>query len=400
MPSYVYQAVDSAGRRSRGRISASTAAAVAQQLEKRGLLALDVSEAADGPGSGNGVGRGRRQGVLEFTRAVAALLPAGMPLARALGAAALASPASMRPAIESIRDRVERGDELAAALAAQPRLFSPLYVGIIRAGEKSGSLDEAFQRLARHLERQEELRANLISMSIYPALLAFVGGLSVLLLVFFVLPRFAEMIQASGGGLPQTTAAIVGASVAAREYWPVLAAVLAFSLGVLIWLRKAPTGRELAAKLMLRVPLVGRWRRMALAANFARMLGELLSGGSPVLAAISDARDCTADSVARDEMDRIRAQVREGRPLHEAISESLIFPPVLAQLVALGEESGRLADFLVKAAELLERQTSRAMERLVALAQPAVIVFFGGIVFFVALALLQALYGTDLGGGR
>lgn len=397
MPIFSYRAVDAAGRRTRGRLSGATAASVSRELETRGLLLLDLQEARDAEAAAGGLRLGRRRGVLEFTRAVAALLPAGMPLARALAAGVAAAPDSVRPALDAVRVRVERGDELAAALGEHPRLFSPLYIGIVRAGEKSGALDGAFERLARHLEREDELRAKLVSMSIYPALLALVGAGAVAVLVLFVLPRFAELLLSSGAALPRMTALVLGAATAAREQWRLLLLIPAGLLLAFAWLRTTPSGRRVAAHLLVALPVAGGWRRQALAANFARMLGELLSGGAPLLLALSDTRDCMADAVARAETDRIRTRVREGGALHAAIAERAVFPPVLAQLVALGEEAGRLAEFLLKAADLLERRTERAVERMVALAEPAMIVMFGGLVALVALALLQAIYGVNAG---
>jgi len=397
MPLYVYKAIDSGGRRTKGRLSASSPESAIREIQGRGLLALEVLE---GGASGNGTrgfSPGRKRAVLEFTRAVASLLPAGMPLAKALGAGTTAAPESVRPSLESIRTRVERGEELATALAAHPRLFSALYVGMIRAGEKSGSLDHAFERLAAHLEREGELRSKLVSMSIYPALLGLVGIGAVLVLVLFVLPRFSDLLLSSGTALPATTAAVVGAAMAVETHWWIVAllpvlAVLAFS-----WLRTTVRGRRVAAGALVAAPLVGSWRRQHLGAGFARMVGELVAGGAPLLLALEDARDCMTDSVAQGETDRIRKKVREGSSLHAAIAEGGLFPEVLAQLVALGEDAGRLADFLLKAAELLEKKTERTLERMVALVEPAMIVGFGGIVAVVALALLQAIYGVNAG---
>jgi type II secretory pathway component PulF len=399
VPTFAYRAVDSTGRRSRGRLSASTQAAVTLELESRGLLALDVRETG-GSQDVSGVGFRRRSGVLEFTRAVAALLPAGMPLARALRAATAAAPEPLRPAFDAVRGRVERGDELATALAEHPRLFSPLYVGVVRAGEKSGALDGAFGRLATHLERESELRSKLVSMSIYPVLLALVGIGAVLVLVLFVLPRFADLLLASGAALPRSTALILTVSATARQSWRMLLLLPLALIGLLLFLRRTQSGSHLAASLLVHIPIAGVWRRQALAASFARMVGELLGGGAPLLSALSDARDCMSDPVARAETDRIRTRVREGSSLNAAIAERSVFPAVLPQLVALGEEAGRLAEFLLKSADLLERRTERAVERMVALAEPVMIVAFGGLVALVALALLQAIYGVNAGSFR
>ena len=398
MPTFAYRAVDATGRRTRGRINGTTLVAVTRELETRGLLPIDVQEdagKAQGGANVSGFGFGRRRAVLEFTRGVAALLPAGMPLSRALKAATATVSESVRPALDQIRLRVERGDELASSLAEFPTLFSPLYVGVVRAGEKSGSLDDAFMRLSTHLERDDELRSKLVSMSIYPLLLATVGLASVMVLVLFVLPRFAELLLGAGAALPRTTALVLNVAMTMRESWRVLL-LIPFGIILLItWLRTTDTGRRTGATVLARMPVFGAWRRQALAASFARMVGELLAGGAPLLNALADARDCMSDPVARAETDRIRTRVREGTPLNVAIAERSLFPSVLAQLVALGEEAGRLADFLLKSADLLERRTERAMERLVALAEPAMIVMFGGIVALVALALLQAIYGVN-----
>lgn len=396
MPEFAYRAVDAAGRRTRGRLTGANAAAVARELEARGLFPLDVTEAA--PGARRAAG-GRRA-TLEFTRAVAALLPAGMPVARALRTATEAAPAAARPALQAVCDRVERGDELATALAEHPGLFSPLYIGIVRAGERSGALDAAFQRLARHLEREAELRSKLVSMSIYPALLGVVGVAAVLLLVLFVLPRFAELLLGAGASLPRSTAAVLGTASAVREHWRWLAAAGAALVLLATWARTTRAGRAAAARIFLALPLIGTYRRQALGAAFARMLGELLAGGAPLLPALADTRDCLSDPVAKEATEEIRQRVREGAPLNRTLAAQGFFPPLLAQLVALGEEAGRLPEFLLKAAELLERATERAVERLVSLVEPAMIVVFGGMVALVALALLQAIYGVNAGGLR
>lgn len=397
MPLYAYKAIDPRGRRTKGRLSASSPDVVLRDLQGQGLVALEVQESKpNGSGSG-GLGLGRRRAVLEFTRAVASLLPAGMPLARALGAGTTAAPDSIRPALESILSKVERGEPLAAALSEHPRLFSSLYVGLVRAGEKSGSLDNSFGRLTAHFERDSELRSKLVSMSIYPILLGLVGIAAILVLVLFVLPRFSDLLLSSGAALPTTTALVVGVAVAAREQWWILAIQPPLLLLLLTWLRTTDRGRNTSSEILVRLPMIGSWRKQHLGASFARMVGELLAGGAPLLLALEDARDCMTDSVAQAETDRIRMRVREGSSLNAAISEGGLFPAVLTQLVALGEEAGQLANFLLKAAELLENKTERALERLVALVEPAMIVGFGGIVAVVALALLQAIYGVNAG---
>jgi type II secretory pathway component PulF len=393
MPAFAYQAVDPTGKRLRGRADAATPAALTRTLEERGLLVLEVDSAESAPEGGFGFGK--RREVLEVTRAMAALLPAGMPLAQALGAASGVTSGDVRETLQQIRGRVERGDMLSVALAAYPKLFSPLYIGIVRAGEKSGDLDAAFERLATQLERDEQLRGRVLSAAIYPILLAIVGSIAVVVLLMFVLPRFAELLEGSGAALPTSTAILLGISTALNRYWAVLALLVAALIAGGIWAKTTPDGQRAWAWLLLALPLVGTLRRYALAARFARLTSVLVGGGAPLFTALEDTVESIGDPIARDDIARIRGRVREGASLRQAISEGTLFPPLLAQLVAVGEEAGRLREFLVKAADIFEDRTERATQRVAALAEPAMIVFFGVIVAFVALSLLQAIYGVN-----
>ena len=398
MPAFAYQAVDVTGKRLRGRAEAATPAALTRSLEERGLLVLEV-DAADGAAEG-GFGFGRRREVLEVTRALAALLPAGMPLAQALGAASSVASGDVRDAVQQVRARVERGDTLSASLAAHPALFSPLYVGLVRAGEKSGDVDAAFGRLANQLERDEQLRGRILSAAIYPLLLATVGTIAVSVLLMFVLPRFVELLEGSGASLPTSTAFLLALSAGLNRYWPFLLLGVAGLVAAGMWAARTTEGQRAWARLLLTLPLVRTLRRYALAARFARLAGVLLGGGAPLLTALDDTIASIGDPVARDDVARIRGRVREGASLRQAISEGNLFPPLLAQLVSVGEEAGRLREFLLKAADIFEDRTERSTQRLATLAEPAMIVLFGAIVAFVALSLLQAIYGINAGSFR
>ena len=401
MPAFAYQAVDPAGKRVRGRAEAASPELLLRSLSDRGVVVLKVIPVEQGTANGTLALRwGTGQAVLEVTRALAALLPAGMPLARALGVAATLTSGPVATALEGVRQRVERGESVATALAAHPDLFSPLYVGVVRAGEKSGDLDAAFQRLATQLERDAQLKSRLLSASIYPMLLATVGGIAVLVLVVVVLPRFAELLQGAGARLPRSTAIVLGLSTLLSRFWLlVLAGIVALVLGLIAYVRTAD-GRRRAAQLVLGIPVVRTLRRHALGARFARLVGILLGGGAPLLAALEDAQQSLADPLARDEAARIRLRVREGAALHQAIAEGALFPPLLTQVVAVGEEAARLEEFLLKAADILEEKTERVLQRLVTLLEPALIVLFGGMVGFVALSLFQAIYGINAGSFR
>ena len=214
---WTYRAVDAKGKRVRGSAEAAHPRQLPRTLEARGLTLVTADPAASHAGALSAPGFGSRHQVLEVTRALASLLPAGLPLARALRAATNLATGPVARALDGVRIRVERGESLADALSQHPGLFSPLYVGVVRAGEKSGDLDAAFARLAAQLERDERLRAKLLSASIYPTILLVLGGVAVLVLLLFVIPRFAQLLSDSGARLPTSTATLLSISEGATE---------------------------------------------------------------------------------------------------------------------------------------------------------------------------------------
>lgn len=396
MPTYAYQAVDVSGKRTRGHAQAMSTGALTRSLEERGLFVLEVAESAAGEGSTRrGFRIGRRREVLEVTRALAALLPVGMPLAQALNAASGVASGDVRAALLEVRERVERGDTLSSALAHHRQLFSPLYVGLVRAGEKSGDLDAAFARLSDQLERDEALRGKILSAAIYPLLLATAGSIAVTVLLFFVLPRFVTLLEGSGAKLPRSTSMLLAFSAGLHRAWPVLLLIPLVVAAFAAWVRNTDEGRRVWSRILLTLPGVATLRRFALAGRFARLVGVLLGGGAPLLTALDDTVESIGDPVARDDVTRIRTRVREGSSLKAALSDSPLFPPMLAQLVGVGEDAGQLRTFLMKSADIFEERTERATQRLATLAEPAMIVMFGAIVAFVALSLLQAIYGIN-----
>jgi general secretion pathway protein F len=397
MPAFAYRAVDRSGKRLHGAEEAPSPRALTLTLEARGLVVVDVREGADANATSGVFRFGQRQAVLEVTRAVAALLQAGLPLARALSAAAHVAGAETRPVIEAVRERVARGESLAGALSGHPALFSPLYVGVVRAGERSGDLAGAFARLAEQLDRDERLRSRLFSLSIYPIVLATAGTVALIVLAFFVLPRFAVLLQSTGAVLPTSTALVLATANGLRRGWPLLLGCAAALPLAWAWSRQTDDGRRAVSRVLLGAPVIGDLRRQALSARAARLLGVLVGSGTPLLHALDEARACLSDPLAQRDLERVGAQVREGVPLHRAIEHGGLFHPLLAQLVAVGEESGRLQEFLLKAADIFEERTERAAQRLVTLLEPAMIVSFGLVVAFVALSVLQAIYGVNAG---
>jgi type II secretory pathway component PulF len=395
MPLFTFEAVDATGTRVRGSESASSSAALTSALEARGLYLLDVVEAT--ASSGWPLSMGYRRDVLEFTRAMSALLPAGLPLARALESAAGVTNGMVRDAVLDVRARVVRGEMLATALAAFPAQFSPLYRGIVRAGERSGDLDGAFARLASQLDREEQLRGRVLTATLYPVLLAVAGACAIAVLLLVVLPQFTSLLTEAGAVLPRSTQLLVSTSQLLVRAWPLLAGSVVGLVALALWMQRTVEGRRARARLLLSLPLVHTLRRQVVGARMARLLAALLGGGAPLYTALGDVVESLDDPIARDETVLVRQRVREGASLRSAIAASPLFPAVLAQLVGVGEEASQLREFLFKAADILDERAERTAQRLATLAEPTLIVIFGAIVALIAFALLQAIYGINAG---
>ena len=367
-------------------------------LRDEGLFVLEVEAAkSDSSASGARSAWRARRDLLDVTRTLATLLPAGLPLPRALDAAAKMGDGQMATVLGEIRTRVERGERLANALRAHAAIFPTHYVGLVRAGERAGDLAGAFVRLSDQLERESQLRAKLASALLYPAILASAGGIAMLVLLLVVLPNFATLLTDAGAKLPATTSIVLAVSGGLRRFWFVLPVAVIVPVIVIARAWADSTGRLTIATTLDRLPLLGPMLREMAAARFARITGTLIAGGAPLLGALEDAESAVGSPLQRAAAGRIRVAVREGAPLHAALAREKSFPPLLAQLTALGEESARLGEFLLKAATLFEERTERVTQRLVSLAEPAMIVAFGGVIGFVALSLLQAIYSVNAG---
>lgn len=397
MPGFRFQTISAEGRRTRGATEAVNAAALTRDLEAQGLTVLDVRAEADGA---DRTSRIARRDVADAARALASLLGAGLPLARAIEVAATAAPLPFATVLRDVQARIERGEHMAGAMAAHPEAFSAMATGVVRAGERAGDLDGAFAQLAEQLERQEELSTRLISAAIYPVILAVAGSAAIVVLLVFVLPRFASLFEGTGMPLPRSTAVLLAAATALRANWIVLPVVAGVTLAVATWLRATERGHRLLAGALLALPVLGGFRRDVLAASCARALCVLLRGGSTLPVALDDAAASVTDPLLRDALARVRTRVLAGSTLRAAVDGELIFHRVFVSLVATGEEAGRLADFLARAAALFEQRAVRGAQRLVALLEPAMIIAFGGVVAVVALSLLQAIYGLNPAGLR
>ncbi|WP_284348617.1 type II secretion system F family protein [Roseisolibacter agri] len=395
-----YRAATAEGGEVDGTLDAASRAAALEDLRRRALvpIALDDADAAPARSARRLLAprAGRAESAALFARTLATLLEAGVPLERALAfTTEQAAHPAVAAALGDVRQAVRGGAGLSASLSKHPAVFGPLAVAMLGAGEAAGALAPAAARLADHLDEAAELRAQVRAALLYPALMAGVAAVGVTVLLLVVVPRFVAMLGEVGGTLPLSTRALVAASrVLVGGWWAWLLLAVAGVAGARGWLA-VPANRVRWHAARLGLPVVGTLERRWATARVARTLGLLLAGGERLLPALRVAAGASPNLAFGAGVSRAADRVAEGERLSPALSG--VVPPLAAQLLAVGEETGRLGPMAERVADVYDVEVRRALRTAVALLEPAMIVLFGAIVGFVALALLQAVYAVDPG---
>jgi general secretion pathway protein F len=392
---YRYRAATAAGQVVEGVLQGASRPAVLEALRRQQLFPVSVDEAAPAARSARTPRLSRRGAVAVWTRTAATLLGAGVPLDRVLGfTVSQAAHEGLAEVLRDVRRAVQRGASLSEALARHPSYFDPLFAAMVSAGEASGALESVFERLADHLDEASELRSQVRAALLYPALMSVVAGIGVIVLLGFVIPRFAAILTDIGGTLPASTALLLAASrllTSAWWVWLIAGGTLAYVIRRAL---RDPAVRRRWDGARLGWPWLGDLERKYAAAGFTHTLGLLLKSGVPALPALKIARNASSNLALQEGFDRAAAAVGEGGALAPALAGTL--PPLALQMLAAGEESGRLEELCLRVAVTYDGEVRRAVRAAVALLEPALILVFGGLVGFVALAMLQAIYGINL----
>jgi general secretion pathway protein F len=390
-----YRAADADGKLVEGVVQATSRGFALEELRRQRLVPVDVAPL--GSDIASGIRRQTRsQALASWARTVATLLEAGVPLDRALtfGATHAAHPVVAAASAE-LRTDVQSGSTLADALRKRESVFGALVPAMAAAGEESGALDQAMARLADHLDEANDLRAQVRSALVYPAIMAAASVAGITVLLAFVVPRFAAMLQETGGTLPLSTRTLVGMSrVVTQWWWLWLVLGAGVVVGVRAWLGDRSNRRRFHAA-RLRWPVVGPIETSFATARFTRALGLLLGSGMPVISALRIARGTVGNLALGASLDQATEDVSHGVRIATALTP--VLPPLGAQLLAVGEETGRVAELSRQVAETYDRELKRSLRSAVALIEPALIVFFAVLVGFVALAMLQAIYSVNAG---
>jgi len=394
MPAYKYEALDASGKSSNGIVEAESMKAARShlrglQLVPLGLTPVAVVESAGGQRRLFAPKAFSSSGLAVWTRQLAGLVAAGLPLERALTALAdEAEEQRQRDLIAHLRSEVNGGATFARALGSVPREFDEVYRAVVAAGEQSGALGRVLERLADDLEERQALKGKLIGAALYPAIVSVIAVIIVTFLVTYVVPQVASVFASGKHALPFLTEMMLGISAFVRQ-WGLLAAALIMLGGFLFTAAlRQPAFRLRFDAAFLNVPLAGRLARGYNAARFAGTLAMLAGAGVPILKALQAAAETLGNHALRADAMEALVQVREGAPLASALAAHKRFPGLLAMFARLGEQTGQLPIMLDRAARQLSNEVQRRAFALATLLEPLLIVAMGGVVLVIVLSVL------------
>lgn len=394
MPAYKYEALDAAGKTARGLIDADNAKAVRAQLRAQALVPLDVQPVQTAAREAAAASRFSRRvfsssGLAIWTRQLAGLVGAGLPLERALTALTdEAEDPRQRELLAQLRAEVNAGSSFARALSQQPHEFHDVYRAVVAAGEQSGQLGGVLERLADDLEERQALNSKLIGAALYPAIVSLVAVVIVVFLVTYVVPQVASVFAGNKRALPWLTSAMLALSAFVRSWgWLVLLGI-AGDGGALLFALRHDAFRERFDAFWLTLPLIGRLARGYNAARFASTLAMLANSGVPILKALQAAAETLSNRAMRADALAALTQVREGAPLGSALAAKKRFPGLLPMFARLGEQTGQLPLMLQRAANQLSAEVQRRAMALATILEPLLIVAMGVVVMLIVLAVL------------
>ncbi len=409
MAVYEYKAIiKKTGKTVRGVIDADSPAQARRKLREQELYPTDIKEDSGGGASGGGGGRFRSSGgrvslrdIALMTRQLAVLLRAGMPVLEALNALQdQTSRVRLRATIYEVRDKVNSGRTLGDSMADHPKVFSDLYVNMVRAGEVSGTLEQVLARLADIIERQSKLRSQIMSSMAYPIFMALFALAIITFLLMVIVPRITDMFERQEIELPALTKGLIAFSDFLGSYWWVVLGVFALLFALWrLWISREE-GRKSWDKLKLKFPLYGQLHLKLVCGRFARTMGTMLQSGLMVLPALEVVNTVLGNAFIQNCMDDVKVGVRRGRDLAQPLRETALFPPMMIHMIELGQRSGEIENMLIQVADTFEEDVRLTIDALVALIEPAIIIVMGVVVGLLVLAILLPIFQMSTNIGR
>jgi type IV pilus assembly protein PilC len=401
---FAFRAMDLSGVASTGEVEAESKAQVTEQLRQRGLIVLEVSEKANPFNIEDLFQRFKKVDMRElavFSRQFATLVASGMPMLRTLHTLEEQTQDEMiKEAAAGLRADIEAGSTLEQAMARHPQVFDRLFRAMIRSGEESGRLDEALDRIAYQVEKQDALRRQVKSALMYPALVFGFAAVVLIAIVTLVIPVFANIFKElaeehpeEAAGLPIPTQICVSASEAITGYWFVIIPLLAISIYAFIQWKRTERGEEIWTRFTLRIPMkIGDVIQKVALARWSRTFAGAVSAGVPMLQAIKLTGETAGNVVIERAMDDVYASAKRGGSLAAPIEANPIFPPMVGHMIAVGEETGQLENMMSKIADFYETEVDAKVKALTALLEPVMIVFVGGIVGFIVISMYLPMF--------
>ncbi len=411
MPTFKYEALDDSGDRVDGNVKAASKQDAIDKVHNMGYVPTEVVQTEDMGGRGASAGAEEEEegwfswlnvsfgGVsskqlTQFTSQLATLINAGLPIVRSLKILTNQMKKSQLKSIsEAVSEDVEQGSSLSEAMSKHPKAFSGLYVNMIKAGEAGGVLDTILQRLAEYMEKAEEMKRKILSASIYPAAVLSFAVLIVICIMYFIIPRFKSIFEKiAGGDLPTVTQYLLNFSnFISGGGWVLILAIPIVFWGGLKLIRMSRTGREYLDRLKLNMPLVGDLYRKTITTQFCRTFGTLTASGVPILDALEIVRGSISNEVVSNAIGEVHESIRGGETIAEPLEQTDVFDDIVVNMIDVGEETGELDEMLLKIADNYEDQVDAAVEGLMSLLEPALIIIMGLIIGFIVMALFLPL---------
>jgi type IV pilus assembly protein PilC len=399
MTTFAYKVLDSRGAQATGEIEGDSKSAAAAMLRNKGFTVLDLNEVKTGLAQldiGAAFQTIKAKDLTVFSRQFATMVNSGLSMLRCLYVLEEQTPnKKLAKVIGEIRQDVEAGISLSDALEKHPKVFSKLYVSMVRAGELGGILDEVLNRLATQLEKEDSIRRAVKSAMVYPVVIGVFALLVLVGMVMFLIPIFAGMYKELGNAkLPLLTRIMMSFSNVLRSWWGlvVLAAVI-----FLIWgfrrLKRTERGRQVWDRFKLRIPMgIGQIIQKLAIARFSRTLGTLITSGVPILQAIDITGKASGNAVIEKAMKDVEISVKEGQSITEPLRKESVFPPMVTQMIAVGEETGSLDAMLNKIADFYEDEVNASVKSLTSILEPILMLFVGALVGTVVISMYLPIF--------
>ena len=400
MPMFSYTGRAAGGELTTGLMEGDTPDAVALRLLGNGITPIEVAP-AKGEGSSDlvqtlrklGFGKPATSDLVLFSRQMYTITKSGIPLLRGIrGLAATTRNALLREKLEEILRDLEGGRDLAGSLARHPTIFPPLYVSIIRVGEETGTLEASFRRLAEYMQQDQDMQDRIKAELRYPTIVMCVIAAAIAVLTMFVIPKFEPLFKQLGDNIPWPTLAIMGVSSFAQHYWYVVVGAIMLSGFAFRRYLQSDSGRFRWDTFKLRIPVIGKLVHEGSLARIARSLSISMTAGMPVIQTLKIIAQAAGNQYMAERVGRLREAVERGDPLSRAAASVGMFPPLVLQMLAVGEETGDISALLDEVAGFYEREVDYALKNLSAAIEPFLIIVVGGIVCILALGVMLPMW--------